>query len=278
MNKLIKLELYKIFTKPRTYIGFGAVFLIVLSIELGFYLEGEALLDFVIQNVKDRFIFKGKLINTYTVSYVVLSSLWIHIPILIALVTGDLIAGEANSGTFRLLLTRPVSRTKLLAAKFIAGWTYTALVISLMIVLSVGLGTLLFGPGDLLVLKGTVNIFPAKDAFWRFALAYGHGLLSMTVVASLAFMLSAFAENSIGPIISTFAIIVGLTIISTLGFSLIKPVVPYLFTTHLPAWSSFFEYEIDSFKIWFSILVDIAYIIVFLAVTFYYFKRKDIVS
>lgn len=278
MNKLVKIELYKIFTKPRTYIGFGAVLFIVVAIQLGFYFEGESVLDFVIQNLKDSFIFEGKLINAYTVSYVVLNTLWIHIPILIALVTGDLIAGEANSGTFRLILTRPVSRTKLLIAKFFAGWTYTYMVILLMILLSVGLGALLFGPGDLLILKGTVNIFSAEDALWRFGLAYAYGILSMTVVASLAFMLSAFAENSIGPIIGTFAIIIGLTILSTLGFSLLRPLTPYLFTTYLPSWSLFFDYELDLVKIIKAIVVDVAYIILFLGITFYYFKRKDILS
>ncbi len=278
MNKLVRIELYKIFTKPRTYIGFGAVFLIVVSIQLGFYFEGEMILDFVIQNLKDSFIFEGELINAYTVSYIVLSSLWIHIPLLIALVTGDLIAGEANSGTFRLILTRPVSRTKLLFAKFFAGWTYTYLVIILMILLSVGLGSILFGSGDLLMLKGTLNIFKAEDALWRFGLAYSYGILSMTVVASLAFMLSAFAENSIGPIIGTFAIIVGITIISTLGFSFLSPVIPYLFTTYLPSWQLFFDYELDYVKISKAVFTDLAYIIIFLSVTFYHFRKKDILS
>ena len=278
MNKLVKIELYKIFTKPRTFIGFGAVFLIVIIIQLGFYFEGEKMLDFVIQNLKESFIFEGKLINAYTVSYIVLSSLWIHIPVLIALVTGDLIAGEANNGTFRLILTRPVSRTKLLIAKFFAGWTYTYLVIILMILMSIGLGAILFGSGDLLMLKGTLNIFSAEDALWRFGLAYLYGILSMTVVASLAFMLSAFSDNSIGPIIGTVAIIIGLTIISTLGFSILKPILPYLFTTYLPSWQLFFDYELNYGKIARAVITDLAYIGIFLAVTIYYFRKKDILS
>lgn len=278
MNTLVKTELYKIFTKPRTYIAFGAVFVIILGIQLGFYFEGEEVLSFVIQNLKDSFIFQGKLINTWTVSYIVLNSLWIHIPVLIALVTGDLIAGEANSGTFRLILTRPVSRTKLLIAKFFAGFTYTYMVIIFMIVMSLGFGSLLFGGGDLLLLKGTLNIFPSEDALWRFGLAYAYGILSMTVVASLAFMLSAFAENSIGPIIGTVAIIVGITILSTLGFSILKPVLPYLFTTYLPSWQLFFDYELDMEKIIRAVVVDLVYIVLFLSVTFYYFRKKDILS
>jgi len=142
----------------------------------------------------------------------------------------------------------------------------------------VGLGALLFGSGDLLILKGTVNIFKADDALWRFGLAYAYGILSMTVVASLAFMLSAFAENSIGPIIGTFAIIIGLTIIATLGFSILRPIIPFLFTTYLPSWQLFFDYELDYGKISRAVFADGIYILLFLSIAFYHFRKKDILS
>src|SRR6056297_3344027 len=129
MIELIKIELYKIFRKPRTFIGFIAVTIIVTSVHLGFYFDGNELLSYVMKNLKDKFMFEGQLINAYTVSYIILTTLWIHIPLLIALVTGDLISGETNAGTFRLLLTRPVSRAKLLTAKFISGWIYVVLLV-----------------------------------------------------------------------------------------------------------------------------------------------------
>jgi len=100
----------------------------------------------------------------------------------------------------------------------------------------------------------------------------------MTVVAALAFMLSAFAENSIGPIIGTFAIIMGLTIISTLGFSIMRPVIPFLFTTYLPSWQLFFDYELDYVKISKAVFADLAYIVLFLSVSLYHFRKKDILS
>jgi ABC-2 type transport system permease protein len=147
-----------------------------------------------------------------------------------------------------------------------------------MILLSVGLGSLLFGSGDLLILKGTLNIFKAEDALWRFGLAYLYGILSMTVVASLSFMLSAFAENSIGPIIGTFALIMGITIISTLGFSFLKPIIPFLFTNYLPSWQLFFDYELDYEKISRAVAADFIYIFIFLSTAIYYFRKKDILS
>lgn len=278
MHELVKIELYKIFTRPRTYIGFGVIALIVLMVQLGFFIEGERLLNFVTQNIKDKFIFQGKLINVYTVTYVIMTSLWIHVPILVALVTGDLIAGEANGGTFRVILTRPVSRTKFLFAKFFAGWTYVVMLIAFMFALSLGLGYLIFGSGDLIVIQNTINIFNAGDTLWRFGLALLYSIMMMTVVTSLSFMLSGFSDNSIGPIVGTIAIIIGVTIISTIGFTLMKPVLPYLFTTYLPSWQLFFSSEIDLGKLYRAVSVSLASIIVFLGITFTYFRKKDILS
>ena len=65
MIKLIKLELYKIFTKPRTYIGFAAITVIIVAMELGIKMGGNEMMDMVVQNIKDRFLFEGDIINVY---------------------------------------------------------------------------------------------------------------------------------------------------------------------------------------------------------------------
>jgi ABC-2 type transport system permease protein len=278
MRKLISIELYKIFTKPRTYIGFSALVIIILAIEAGVYYGGDEMIGMIIQNISERFIFEGEVINVYLISYLVLNTLWIHVPILVALVTGDLLAGEANSGTFRILLTRPVSRVKLVLAKFLSGWIYTLLLIVSMIVLSIGIGSLLFGKGDLMVITNKVNFFSSDDLLWRFGLAYAYGLLSMTTVISLSFMLSSMAENSIGPIIGTIALIIGITIISTVGASLLKGVNKYLFTTYLPSWQLFFETEIKTGELFRAVMVQLAYIIVFMGSAITIFRKKDILS
>lgn len=278
MINLIKIELYKIFRKPRTYIGFGAIAFIVIVVNLGFLFEGEELLGFLIDSLKDKFLLSGNLINAYTMAFVILNSLWIHLPILISITAGDMISGEANNGTFRLLLTRPVSRSKLLAAKFISAWIYTVLLLIFMITLSLTLGYLIFGIGDLIVIKTTISILSSDDTLWRFGYATLYGILSMTTVTAMSFLLSSLSENSIGPIVGTFAIIVGLTIVSTLGYALIGPIVPYLFTTYLPSWDIFFQMDMDYEKLYRAIAVNLVYTLAFISYTFYYFKNKDILS
>jgi len=278
MRQLISIELYKIFSKPRTYIGFGAIFVIISAIEIGIKIKGDDMFAMILQNLSDRFIFEGKLINMYGVGYVILNTLWIHVPILVALVTGDLLAGEANSGTFRIILTRPVSRVKLIISKFLAGWLYTFLLIVFMIFLSAVWGWILFGPGDMLVMTTKVSIIGSDDLIWRFGCAYMYGFLCMTTVATMSYFLSALSDNSIGPIIGTIALIIGITVISTVGASLLKPVLPYFFTTYLTSWQKFFNTEFTFSMISHDILIQFIYILAFFFITLFYFRKKDILS
>jgi ABC-2 type transport system permease protein len=59
--------------------------------------------------------------NGYLMAFIILQTLLVHVPLLIALVAGDMISGEANQGTLRLLLTKPVSRANLIIGKFKIG-------------------------------------------------------------------------------------------------------------------------------------------------------------
>ena len=84
------LELYKVFTRPRSYIGFLAIIIFVAFTHIAVYMEGQEILDFLTQNLEDVFTLQGNLINGYMVTYLVLNFMWVHIPLLIVLVTGDL--------------------------------------------------------------------------------------------------------------------------------------------------------------------------------------------
>jgi ABC-2 type transport system permease protein len=152
------------------------------------------------------------------------------------------------------------------------------LLVVVMALLSIGLGLILFGPGDLVVITNKVNIFSSGDVLWRFAGAYAYGILSMTTVAALSFLLSALADNSIGPIIGTIALIIGITIISTIGVSLLGPVNRFLFTSYLPSWQLFFHTDDGLAKLGHAILIQGIYIIGFLGFTIWYFRKKDILS
>ncbi|MBH19723.1 MAG: hypothetical protein CL851_04765 [Crocinitomicaceae bacterium] len=278
MIQLTLIELFKIIKRPRTYIGFLAIFLTVGAMQLAMYYEGEELISIAIQNLENDFRLEGKIINTNLMTYILLNSLIIHIPILICLVTGDSIAGEASSGTLRLILQKPYSRTQIYLAKALSGFIYTISLIIFLALMTYVLGYFLFGSGDLIVLRRGVTVISSDDVVWRFCLAFCSGALSMLVVASLSMMISSFVSNAIGPIVGTISIIIGLNIIFTLGAPLFKDLIPYIFTSHFIKWQYFFDFQIETDKLKLSVLVQLAYIIVFNAIGIFHFNRKDILS
>ena len=278
MIQLTLIELSKIIRRPRTYIGFLAIFLTVGIMQLAMYFEGEEMIALAIQNLENDFRLEGKIINTNLMTYILLNSLIIQIPILVCLVTGDSIAGEASSGTLRLILQRPYSRTQIYLAKALSGIIYALSLILFLALMTYVLGYFLFGGGDLIVLRRGVTVISGNDVVWRFILAFCLGGLSMIVVASLSMMISCFVNNAIGPIVGTIAIIICLNIIFTLGAPLFKDVIPYIFTSHFVKWQYFFDFNIEVYKIKQSIIVQLAYIFIFNCVGIYYFNRKDILT
>ena len=278
MMHLTLIELFKIIKRPRTYIGFLAIFLTVGAMQLAMYYEGEELISIAIQNLENDFRLEGKIINTNLMTYILLNSLIIHIPILICLVTGDSIAGEASTGTLRLILQKPYSRTQIYLAKALSGFIYTISLIIFLALMTYVLGYFLFGSGDLIVLRRGVTVISSDDVVWRFLLAFCSGALSMLVVASLSMMISSFVNNAIGPIVGTISIIIGLNIIFTLGAPLFKNLIPYIFTSHFIKWQYFFDFQIEIDKLKLSVIVQLAYIIVFNTLGIFHFNRKDILS
>ena len=121
MLTLLRIELYKISRRPRTYIAFVAIAAIVFIFQFAFKVDGQSYMDFILQDVKDTFeMDKGKAINGYFMCYIILNTLLIQVPILVALIAADSISGEANMGTLRLLISKPVTRTQLILVKFLA--------------------------------------------------------------------------------------------------------------------------------------------------------------
>ncbi len=291
MYKLLQIELYKIFKRPRTYIAFLAITALVGVIQLGLVKNGDDYVNFVMGNVMQSFSFDGKLLNGYLVCYILLQLLLVHVPLLIALVAADMISGEANMGTLRLMLTKPISRTQFLLAKFLASAIYTFMLLVWIAFLSLFVSMFLFGVDDMVIQKTNYLVqLPVGDVFWRYIGAFGFALLSMLSVAALGFFLSSFAENSIGPIVATMSVIIFFTILSTMSIPLFQKIQPFLFTTYMVNWKEFFDPKVNADnavilgslqrpdRIITSALVLIFHIVGFVGVTMMLFKRKDILS
>jgi len=293
MWQLLQIELFKIFRKPRTYISFGAIAAMVVIIQIALKFDGISYVEFILGSLKDSLeIPYDSIMNGYFVCFVILNLLLIHIPLLIALVAGDVVAGEANMGTLRLLVTKPVSRTQLMLAKFMATVVYTAMLLVWMAFLALLLSVALFGVNDIIVARNDVlEIIKSNDVLWRYIAAFAYATVALTTVAALAFLLSVFAENSIGPIVSTISIVIVFTILSEMQIPMYdRTVKPWLFTSHMLAWKGFFYTKIDESHTGITGSVEnlpailrsfgilMGYIFLFVASAIVVFKKKDILS
>jgi ABC-2 type transport system permease protein len=291
--QLLKIELFKIYKRPRTFIAFGAIAVIVLLIQFALKVNGKDFIELFLDSQAEVFdIPYDKIMNGYFVCVMVLHTILIHIPLLVALIAGDMLSGEAATGTLRLLAGRPVSRTEIVLSKFAASSVYVVIMLIWMAVLSLFLSMILFGTNDLVVFKeDSIHLMNHYDVLWRFFAAFVFAALALTMIAALALMLSSFAENSIGPIVVTVFIVVVFTIIEQLRVPVFKDtIIPYSFTSHMLGWKGFFYVltdeegntingSVENFSaVIKSALILTGYIILFLLITTRYFKRKEILS
>lgn len=292
MWQLLQIEIYKIFKRPRTYIAFAVIALVIFLIQAGLKFGGEEYVGMLMSGLNETFeVSPGDILNGYFVCFFILNLLLVHIPILVALIAGDMISGEANIGTLRLLVSKPISRTRLLMVKFTASVFYIILLLIWLAILALFLSMLVFGTNSLFVPREfDAAIISTPDILWRYMAAFAFATIAMITVGALAFMLSVFADNSIGPIVATVCVIIVFTILTQLQIPFYDETIkPYLFTTHMLGWKGFFYVKGDNgvtingsieniYGILKSGLILILYTVVFLFIATWYFRRKNILS
>ncbi|MBK7763855.1 MAG: ABC transporter permease subunit [Bacteroidetes bacterium] len=276
---IFKNELVKTMKRPRSFIGFAIISFVCMVLQAAFYQDGKELLSMVTSQFEQVFSVQGNVLNGNLICFIILQTLIVQMPLLVAFVTGDTISGEAASGTLRFLLTRPASRTKILLAKWLSGLLYTLILLAILGFFALIVSRWIFGEGDLVALNSDgLTIIRAHEINWRWAAAFFIAFLSLSVVATYAVMLSTMMDNSITPIVTVMVTIIVFTIIGLFdmpSFDLIKP---FLFTTHMISWRSLFEDPIPWNVIIQSCSILAIHIMLFLGIGIYYFKRKDIQS
>jgi len=279
--KLFWFETYKTFSRWRTYIGFIAIAVVVIVSEMVMKLSASEISYRMMKVFQKDFLISGNVLNGWFVTAFIMNTLHIHIPFLISLVAGDMVSGEATSGTIRFLLIRPPSRSRIIVAKYLTALFYTAGIVLFFAVLSILLGLILFGPGDLVVHhygKFGIVIIPEAQIPFRMLLAFCAAIWSMTVVASLAFLFSTLAENSIGPIIGTMAVVIIFLVFSNLPLDFFRNLSPYLFTHYMNLWQRFLDQPIPWDSILRSAVILGVHNIFLFSMALVIYRRKDIKS
>lgn len=278
---LFGFEAYKTFSRWRTYISFGVLALIVVMTEIVMRVSAREIVGGMMKPFQRDFIIAGNILNAWFITAFIMNSLHFHIPFLITLVAGDIVSSEATAGTVRFLLIRPPSRQGILTAKYLVALFYTAALVCFFALLCLVMGLALFGSGDLIMHRlgqFSVVFIPEAEIPLRMLLAFVAAVWSMTVVASVAFLFSTMAENSIGPIIGTMAVVICFLIFGNLPLAFFRQLRPFFFTTHMLLWQGFFDRSIPWWEIGASALIlGLHNAALFLCASLIY-RRKDIKS
>jgi ABC-2 type transport system permease protein len=281
---MIRVELAKLVRRPRSWVSLillcGLPVLVAVFVAVTHLApppgQGPALLSAVLSS--------GSLYPAAALAIV----LPIFLPVAVAVVAGDSIAGEAGSGTLRYLLARPVGRTRLLAAKLIALIVYTLSAVILIAVTAYLTGIALFGsqpvaatPGGLTTsniaatsLSGT-GLTPPEIAL-RTVGAVAFIAVSMLGVGAIALFLSTVTDSALGAALGALAALITSEVLVTLNAA--SAINPYLPTRYWLAWIDFFRDPIVWRNIERGFAVQGVYVAVFLAASWAHFATKDITS
>ena len=184
-------ELKKMFARKRTYIGFGAFLalegIILILIELT---DGKGIKWLIkVHGGGIDYFFSATTLGFFITLFTILLG-WIYI----ALVAGDIVAKEAEDGSLRLVLSRPVSRLRVLVLKYCA-----AIIYNILFIFFIGFTAYLFGAalrgfgGGFFVFAPEQEIFalhPGSKGLARYAMGIAGLSVSMITVTSFAFFFS----------------------------------------------------------------------------------------
>jgi len=189
----LKNELWKLFGKKRTYIGFGA-FLLAQNAMLLLFRFTPVKRDMERMLAGNGYL-AGDFVSALTVAVIMLiPQVTLLMPLYAALVGGDMVAKEAEDGTLRMILSRPISRLRLLAMKYVAGIVFAAalvLVLGATALISARIwfpwkGMFVIWPG------GLFNVLSADEGLKLYICSHLSMAVNASVIVGLAFMFSCF--------------------------------------------------------------------------------------
>jgi ABC-2 type transport system permease protein len=200
----------------------------------------------------------------------------LFLPAAVAVTAGDTIAGEAQQGTLRYVLIRPVGRTRLLVAKLVSVMGFVLLTLLVVAATSYVLGVLLLGhataAGPTTTLSGTQLTTP--QLLERTGLALAYALLSMLGVAAVALFLSTMVRSPLAAAMGTLALLIGSSLLLTLDAA--HGLRPYLVTRYWLSFIDLFRDPILWHDVLHGVLLQAGYVVVLLGAAWANFVTKDI--
>ncbi len=276
VKNLIYIELYKLFSSTRTYVTFAIAIALMLIINLGMYMEGQKIFDFLLESISEYFIVSGEILNGYLVTYLALNTLWVHIPVLIVIIAASIFAVDFEIGTIRLLLTQPISRGRLLWAKGIALVVYNFVFMLLTVLAALLPAVLLFGTGDVVVFLDGIQFIQESTFLSRLGMSFAFATVSMIAFSCLGMVFSLLFKNTLTSILLSMGILILSTLLQKFVFGVFSGWQPLLFSYHFSKWQLFFMDSIPYGSILESLGFMLAMIFILSLISVLKFKKMNI--
>ena len=267
IGKVYRWELRKLIAQKRTFIGIAAAFAVpviftvaLLADSNGGGPEGVPFGEYVRES--------GLAIPLVCLYF---GAIWL-LPLITALVAGDIVAAEDHNGTLKTILTRSVDRWQVFTGKLLAALTYTLGVLATYVGVGVVVGGIAFGFEPLTTLSGTtVGVGRALYLTAAGTLTYA---LPLMAIASIAMLLSTLSRNSAAAVVGTLMVSIAFQILGSI--SALDFLDPYLLSTQFNAWEGLLREPIDWAPVVRAAWVSALYAIPAAAWAFTVFLRRDV--
>ncbi|WP_341320259.1 ABC transporter permease [Solibacillus sp. FSL H8-0523] len=199
------------------------------------------------------------------------------VSIFTTVIAAGIVSNEFGTGTIKMLLTRPVARWKILLSKLVASILYGLVLLVIACAFSALLSFILFNNDNaitLSVVNGQVIEQALESTYFEMI---GYSLASMVMTTIFAFMIgSLFGSSTLAVSLSLFILLMGQT--ATMFLSQYEFAKYIWFANDISYYAPGSSPMIEGLTIGFSVVVNIVYAVIFLAITFGYFMKRDVTA
>jgi ABC-2 type transport system permease protein len=265
MSRVYKWELLKLLAQKRTYLGLSVAVLVPLIFTFVLIIKPGGPNDIPL----GRYIRETGLALPFVVLFFM--SIWAF-PLITALVAGDIVASESHNGTLKTILTRSRNRGQIYAAKVLAAFTYTAVVVLAMGTVAVVAACIEWGFNPLTSLSGTT--VSAQHALGLLAASLAIYAWPMAAIAAFGIFLSTVTRNSAAAVVGTLMWALFMQLLGVLPGT--ESIRPYLLGEQFQAWHGFLRTPADWTPVVRALWVCALYVTVPIAAGYLVFVRRDV--
>jgi ABC-2 type transport system permease protein len=260
-------ELRKLVAQKRTYLGLGLAILLPLIFVVSQLVRGHP------PRGADS-IFASEIFQSGLATPVLMLTFLspFFLPLIAALVAGDIVAAEDNNGTLKTILTRSVDRGQVFLAKVLAAVTYGTSAVFVSAAVGTVAGVSAWGFHSVRTFSDTIVSAP-KALLLVFA-ANAFFLVPLLTVVCIGVLLSTVTRNSAASIVGTLGVTLVLAIVSQIPG--LEGLHPYLLTTQYFAWQGLLRTPTDWAPILHSLWVCALYAAPSLLAAYLVFLRRDV--